>query len=157
MPLTNEWGAELNIRIFVYNIMSAESCYKQSISRSTDKLYKQHEELIMSQSPKNLFCFSPEQLIEMNPVCFLLHCCHLPEVKSNFPSLPISDFDPRQIRKLRKRRMPCETWRLSEPFFHTWKAAHSYERGFLQSQRWWHYPFSSQLKFIENIQETLYG
>lgn len=50
--------------------------------------------------------------------------------------------------------MACETRRLSEAFFHSWKTARSSERGFLQSKRWWHYPFSSQLKFIENIQEN---
>lgn len=50
--------------------------------------------------------------------------------------------------------MACETRRLSEAFFHSWKTAHSSERGFLQSKRLWHYPFSSQLKFIENIQEN---
>lgn len=50
--------------------------------------------------------------------------------------------------------MACETRRLSEAFFHSWKTACSSERGFLQSKRWWHYPFSSQLKFIENIQEN---
>lgn len=78
------------------------------------------------------------------------------KTKSNFPSLLSCVFDPGQIRRKKKKkwRMAGETQRLSEAFFHSWKTAHSSERGFLQSKRLWHYPFPSQLKFIENIQEN---
>lgn len=88
MPLTNEHGTELIIRIFMSDTVSAKCCHKQVCSPSSSKLghpaYEKHAHAISLSSVTGVSSFSTEELIEMNQNCFFsqFERKHLPGTKS---------------------------------------------------------------------------
>lgn len=96
MPLTNEHGTQLIIKIFMSDTVSAKCCHKQVCSPSSTKLghpaYEKHAHAISLSSVTGVSSFRTEELIEMNQNCFFLSLkestCQ--EQSRNFPSLAIA-------------------------------------------------------------------
>lgn len=156
-PLNNEWGIELWGYLLIITFSAAavlRGRVREACSR--DRSFISHRESVPPRHSGSWLRWIKR--------LFLLDCTSLKgatsqETESNFPSVISRVFDLRQIREWKKNnnksRKACEKAEAFRRTFFTlgWPPA-TLKGGFLQRQRRWHHPFSSQLRFIENIQEN---
>lgn len=152
------------IRLSVNNCVFCRRCGSVVLSFERKRKRSMQQGSVFHQPPWVCPASAFRKLTEMNQKAFSfgLHRferSHFSGTKSNFPSVISRVFDLRQIREWEKIIInlgwPVKKQRLSDALFFTlgWLPA-PLKGGFLQRQRRWHYPFSSQLRFIENIQEN---